>query len=823
MNGNRRDDASGLVHEFVQLSTFHYAGFVCDKNNFTRRFVVEIIINEVSVAALHANSYDEALRHAGFGDGCYRFDYSLDSSLIVGSCRISARLANLDLELASLHNCGLKEDIKTQINVQSDASRFRDSSREFIIKKRTGKVSWSAGLIITGQISFDQPCNDQATRQQRTVVVKEKGRVVLEKTVIPWQGIKTSADLAQRDAAFMLALPLSFADGVPRKLDVSVQDGTALEGSPISIYVPDLGIFSADTYAANKILSAQGMTQRFLHKLISCTVPLASGYKAWSEELQRLPLIPETASRDMIDVAVLIIGSEEEFLIKTLESLEASLAVDWVAVNVPTLEHDLIFESSDLKTAIGEIRSSLGDRFSERTPLVVISAGTTLHPSALHILGKKITANTHLDVIYADYEVSEPETAENRKYPRFLPAPDYERWIEQAYPVHLFASTFSKISDAANLELTSTYRLCNSLIDHIAPSISKSTSHFPVVLGNCRIPALSKATAHKLGEAAISHLYARGLMHCSYFPRASVQSINICRFGASKLARVSVILDNETIESVRCDGIFSLFQQTNISFEILTSDGCRMWDRFEASPLLRAHEEKLALQSSRSTAPCFANRCAGLNKLISKAKYEVIIIIDRNIELISSAWAIEALDRLQESDAGAVSPVIRYADGTVREAGMTFGSGFEPDRGLAGTSKDDSGFMDILQTGHERMSLSVSCCVFEKKSWFDCSKFDDKYFPNFFFEVDFFFRVRAKGLRLIVQPCDDVVWVGSERSLHDASSVDGLARELAQLRSRWANLMCDDPSYNPNFGLDHSYHSLAWPPRSVHWRGGDAE
>lgn len=814
------NDVTNLAHEFIQISKFNYAGFVCDKNDLNRRFIVEIFVNNFSVAALPANTYDEALQHSGLGDGCYRFDYVLDPSLITAVCTITARLANMEVELASCSHSSAEENRRTTVNIIRSGSQSESPNNGYVIKKKLGKIFWTGGLNIFGHISFGHSLNARGISQQCTIVVKEGDKVVVEKTVVPWQGIKTSADLGRGDASFTISLPSSFADGVPHKLDVCFTNGIPLEGSPLAIYLPDLITFENDAESKFKLLRSSGISQQYLHTLTCCSVPLDTGYETWSSELQNYHLFPRATSGRMIDIAVIIIGSDEDHLVNTINSLKAALAVDWVAVNVPTSEQCVVFDSNDLKAAIAEIKNSLGERLSDSTPVVVIGVGTVLHPSALHIIGEKLLTEGHLDIVYADYEVTKLEAGKQRKYPKFLPSPDYERWIEQAYPANLFASTFSKISKVLERGITSTYRFCNALIDDSGPSITKASSHLPIVLADCRIPILSNATAHELGEAAISHFTARGLRHCQYALRDSVQSIRVSRFKDFSVTPLSIILETETADSERTKNIISLFQRTSIRFEILTGTGFRIFSDSEPESFAYEQEQNAAIRKKSSHPPYVQNRADELNALISSAKFDAIVIIGSDIEHLSLKWLIEAVDRLHENNVGAVSPVIRYGDGTVREAGVTFGAGFDPVRGLAGTSKTDYGYMDILQTAHERSSLSVSCCVFNRQSWSGCLGFDAKFFPNSYFDVDFFLRFRTKGLRLIVQPCEDVVWVGSEQSLCDVRVSDGMARELAQLRSRWAPLMCNDPSYNPNFGLHDAYHSLAWPPRSLRWRSG---
>jgi GT2 family glycosyltransferase len=94
--------------------------------------------------------------------------------------------------------------------------------------------------------------------------------------------------------------------------------------------------------------------------------------------------------------------------------------------------------------------------------------------------------------------------------------------------------------------------------------------------------------------------------------------------------------------------------------------------------------------------------------------------------------------------------------------------------------------------------------------------FDEIAFPVLFNDVDFCLRLRALGKRNVFTPHTSLLHHESatrQRDIHYSQKAR-FQRELRLLRSRWANVLANDPLYSPFLNLDpYPYSALAWPPR----------
>ena len=89
--------------------------------------------------------------------------------------------------------------------------------------------------------------------------------------------------------------------------------------------------------------------------------------------------------------------------------------------------------------------------------------------------------------------------------------------------------------------------------------------------------------------------------------------------------------------------------------------------------------------------------------------------------------------------------------------------------------------------------------------------FDEKNLPVAFNDVDFCLRLMEKGYRNIWTPFSELIHHESvSRGKEDTpEKKQRFEREVAYCKSRWANMITNDPFYNPNLSLDHTDYRLA--------------
>ena len=82
----------GLRTALHRVDARTFAGYAVSDVDLGRRFVVELLIDGISVQFTEANAYHDAL--AGTGDGCYGFSFALPSDVLADAAVVETRLAN---------------------------------------------------------------------------------------------------------------------------------------------------------------------------------------------------------------------------------------------------------------------------------------------------------------------------------------------------------------------------------------------------------------------------------------------------------------------------------------------------------------------------------------------------------------------------------------------------------------------------------------------------------------------------------------------------------------------------------------------------------
>jgi GT2 family glycosyltransferase len=84
-----------------------------------------------------------------------------------------------------------------------------------------------------------------------------------------------------------------------------------------------------------------------------------------------------------------------------------------------------------------------------------------------------------------------------------------------------------------------------------------------------------------------------------------------------------------------------------------------------------------------------------------------------------------------------------------------------------------------------------------------------------FNDVDLCLRIRQRGYRIIWTPYAELYHLESaSRGLDNTlKKFLRLRHELNYMKSHWAEILLNDPYYNPNLTIEYEDFSLAYPPR----------
>jgi GT2 family glycosyltransferase len=203
------------------------------------------------------------------------------------------------------------------------------------------------------------------------------------------------------------------------------------------------------------------------------------------------------------------------------------------------------------------------------------------------------------------------------------------------------------------------------------------------------------------------------------------------------------------------------------------------------------------------------------NAAVGRTDAEMVCLLNNDVEALHPEWLEEMVSVALQPGVGAVGAKLFYPDGRVQHGGVLVGLYGAADHAYAGAPGDAPGYAQQLLVRREVSAVTAACLVIRRTLYLEVGGLDEEAFGISFNDVDFCLKLRERGYRN--------VWTPHARLAHHESASRGKAhrpeqkaradRELAALRSRWADALLDDPYHSPNLSLDSRFPRLAWPPR----------
>lgn len=192
------------------------------------------------------------------------------------------------------------------------------------------------------------------------------------------------------------------------------------------------------------------------------------------------------------------------------------------------------------------------------------------------------------------------------------------------------------------------------------------------------------------------------------------------------------------------------------------------------------------------------------------ARGEYILLLNNDVEVLTSDWLEQMLMFAQREDVGAVGAMLYYPDDTIQHAGCVLGIG-----GVAGHShkyfkRGDYGYMSRLTIVQNYSIVTAACLMMSRKVWDVVSGLDEGYAVAFN-DVDLCMRIREVGYLVVWTPYAELYHYESKsRGLEDTPEKQRrFAGEIERFQTRWAKELSNgDPYYNPNLTLDREDFSL---------------
>lgn len=177
----------------------------------------------------------------------------------------------------------------------------------------------------------------------------------------------------------------------------------------------------------------------------------------------------------------------------------------------------------------------------------------------------------------------------------------------------------------------------------------------------------------------------------------------------------------------------------------------------------------------------FSDKC---NRGFLASSGDTIVFLNDDIEVRSQNFLEELCAPLEEEGVGMTGANLSFADGTIQHAGLVFQES-EFMHAYWGVPEDDYGYFGELVVDREVSGLTAACVALRRESvekiggfWLGL--------PGNFNDVDFSYKVRSKGGRL--------VWLSGVRATHFESmsrTTTVRGQEVEAVLSRWGRPVRD--------------------------------
>lgn len=211
-----------------------------------------------------------------------------------------------------------------------------------------------------------------------------------------------------------------------------------------------------------------------------------------------------------------------------------------------------------------------------------------------------------------------------------------------------------------------------------------------------------------------------------------------------------------------------------------------------------------------------------INLGASHARGELLMTLNNDIEAIEPEWLDEMVSQVSRPGVGLVGCLLLYPDRSVQHAGVIVGLSGVAGHMYADARPDDPGYAGRIYATQDLSAVTGACQLMKRALFEQLGGLDENHLAVAYNDIDFCLRVREAGLRVLYTP--------HARLLHHHSAsrgsdirLDRLASftwEREYMRTRWAQVIFDDPFFNPNLSLSGKRGRLATAPRPRLYKKG---
>lgn len=438
--------------------------------------------------------------------------------------------------------------------------------------------------------------------------------------------------------------------------------------------------------------------------------------------------------------------------------------------------------------------------------IVLMDNDDEITPDALYEMVKAINVSD-ADFIYSDEDFISTEGECSN--PHFKPDFSPDLLLSHNYITHLTCFKRSLLDTVGHFDTNFDGSQDYDLFLRLTERTSK-IHHIPKVLYHWRMLETStSANAHakpealERGKQVIQHALNRRSIE------ATVENNNMphyfkVRYKILNSPLVSIIIpfkDKPELLSVCINSI--LEKSTYQKFEIIgISNNSEEEETFQLMAELEQKDSRISFYEYNVEF-----NYADINNHAVKnyAKGEHLLLLNNDIEVISSDWIEAMLEHSQRENVGCVGAKLYYANDTIQHAGIIIGLGGYLGHSHKMYSRFNPGYFNRLNVVQNLLAVTAACLMIKKSVYVEMGGMDETNFKVSYNDVDFCLRVYEQGYLNIFTPFAEMYHYESISRGYE-NTPDKIARFQTEKDALYARhkaiLENGDPYYNPNLTLD---------------------
>lgn len=437
--------------------------------------------------------------------------------------------------------------------------------------------------------------------------------------------------------------------------------------------------------------------------------------------------------------------------------------------------------------------------------IALLDQDDELHSHALKAVANTIQANPGANILYSDEDKLNHKG--NRVSPHFKPQWNPDLLLSMNYVSHLGVYKKALVDKVGGFRLgfegSQDYDLLLRCVKHCK---SEQVIHIPYVLYHWR--ALQGSTAFAESEKGYSddaglkalqeHVSEAGAVVESGM-LANTYKVNWPLPAHAPL--VSIIIPTKNGKELVQQCIDSLYEKTDYPhFEVLLVDN--QSDESQSIEYFSQLEQSGKVRLLSYAQPF--NYSAINNFAVKQAKGSVLILMNNDIEILSSAWLSDMVSLVSREQTGCVGAKLYYPNGKLQHAGVITGLG-----GVAGHShkhfpKNSPGYFKRLKVIQNLSAVTAACLAVRTSVFLEVGGLNETNLAIAFNDVDFCLKVQKKGYYNVWSPYVEMVHHESiSRGAEDTAEKQArFIGEVNYMKQAWGDTLLHDPCYSQWLTLD---------------------